>query len=62
MIEIIAKGGSDFKPDKKAAYSNSNYVLLSYILEKLYKKSYARVLEDEITRPLNLNNTFFGRK
>lgn len=62
MIEIIAKGGSDFKPDKKAAYSNSNYVLLSYILEKLYKKSYAQVLEDEITRPLNLNNTFFGRK
>jgi len=62
MLEIIAKGGSDFKPDEKAAYSNSNYVLLSYILEKLYKKPYARILEDEITQPLNLTNTFFGSK
>lgn len=62
MLEIIAKGSSDFKPDEKAAYSNSNYVLLSYILEKLYQKPYAKILEDEITKPLNLTNTFFGRK
>lgn len=62
MLEIIAKGGSDFKPDEKAAYSNSNYVLLSYILEKLYKKPYAEILEGEITKPINLNNTFFGSK
>ncbi|MEG1026786.1 MAG: serine hydrolase domain-containing protein, partial [Flavobacterium sp.] len=31
MIEIISKGGSDFTPDSKAEYSNSNYVLLTYI-------------------------------
>ncbi|GAA0749776.1 serine hydrolase domain-containing protein [Gaetbulibacter jejuensis] len=62
MVEIITQGGSDFNPDEKAAYSNSNYVLLSYILEKFYKKPYARILEDEIVRPLNLNHTFFGSK
>jgi len=62
MLKIIAKGGSDFKPDEKAAYSNSNYVLLSYILEKLYNKAYNQILEDKITKPLNLNNTFFGSK
>ena len=39
MIEIIANGKSDFEPNSKADYSNSNYVLLSYILEKTYKKS-----------------------
>ncbi|MGG5487857.1 serine hydrolase domain-containing protein [Gaetbulibacter sp. PBL-D1] len=62
MVNIITKGGSDFKPDEKAAYSNSNYVLLSYILEKLYNKPYNQILEDKITKPLNLNNTFFGSK
>ena len=62
MVKIIAKGGSDFNPNEKAAYSNSNYVLLSYILEKVYKKTYAKILEEEITKPLNLNNTFFGSK
>tara|TARA_R110002049_G_scaffold116643_2_gene269372 strand:+ start:5881 stop:7215 length:1335 start_codon:yes stop_codon:yes gene_type:complete len=62
MVNIIAKGGSDFNPNSKAAYNNSNYVLLSYILEKLYKKPFEKVLEDEITKPLSLNNTFFGSK
>ncbi len=62
MLEIISKGGSDFKPNEKVAYSNSNYLLLSYILEKLYEKPFANILEDEITVPLNLKNTFFGSK
>lgn len=62
MVNIITKGGSDFKPDEKAAYSNSNYVLLSYILEKLYRKPYGKILEDGIIKPLNLKNTFFGNK
>jgi D-alanyl-D-alanine carboxypeptidase len=34
MVEIITKIGSDFEPDSKADYSNSNFVLLTYILEK----------------------------
>ena len=29
MVEIITKAGSDFEPDSKAEYSNSNFVLLS---------------------------------
>ena len=44
MIEIIANGKSDFEPNSKADYSNSNYVLLSYILEKTYKKTYKELL------------------
>ena len=62
MVEIIARGGSDFEPDSKAQYSNSNFVLLSYILESLYKKPYAEILADRITRPLSLVNTHLGRK
>jgi len=40
MIEIISKGGSDFEPGTKAEYSNSNFVLLSYFLQRIYKKDY----------------------
>lgn len=62
MIEIIAKGKSDFEPGSKSDYSNSNYVLLSYILEKIYKKPYKDLVMAKIIQPLGLKNTYFGGK
>lgn len=62
MIAIISKFKSDFEPNSKAEYSNSNYVILSYILEKIYKKSYSAVLDSKIITPLGLKNTYFGNK
>lgn len=62
MVGIIAKSGSDFAPDTQSQYSNSNYVLLTYILEKCFKKSYAELLKEYITQPLGLENTYLGGK
>lgn len=62
LVKIIADYPSEFEPGTKFSYSNSNYVLLSFILEKLYRKSYAEVLNQKIIRPLGLNRTFFGKK
>lgn len=62
MVEIIATAGSDFQPDSKAEYSNSNFVLLSYILEKTFKKSYAELLQEYIVKPIGLTNTYLGGK
>ncbi|NNT73132.1 serine hydrolase [Flavobacterium sp. IMCC34852] len=62
MVAIIAKNKSDFEPDSKADYSNSNYILLSYILEKVYKKTYGEILTEKITKPLNLKNTYLGNR
>jgi len=62
MVGIIAKSGSDFVPDTQSQYSNSNYVLLTYILEKCFKKSYAELLKEYITQPLGLENTYLGGK
>ena len=62
MLKIITKAGSDFEPDSKAEYSNSNFLLLSYILEKVYEKSYSKILEEKIIKPAGLKNTFFGGK
>lgn len=62
MVDIISKLGSDFQPDSKAAYSNSNYVLLTYILEKTFKKSYSALLQERIVKPMGLTNTYvFGK-
>ncbi len=62
MVDVITKGGSDFEPNSKADYSNSNYVLLTFILEKSFKKPYAVLLEEYITKPLGLKNTYLGGK
>lgn len=62
MVEIIAKGGSDFEPDSKIGYSNSGFVLLTYILEKIFKKRYSELLQEHITKPLDLTDTYvFGK-
>ncbi len=62
MVGIIAKAGSDFQPGSKAEFSTPNYVLLSYILEKTFKKSYAEILQKYIIKPLGLTNTYSGGK
>jgi len=62
MIEIISKSASEFEPDTKTKYSNSNYALLTYILEKEFQKSYAELLKEHIIQPIELQNTYFGGK
>jgi len=61
MIAIIAKNKPDFVPDAKAQYSNSNFVLLGFIIEKLRKKAYAQVLSERIVTKVGLTDTYFGK-
>jgi D-alanyl-D-alanine carboxypeptidase len=60
LLKIIKEKGSDFEPGTKADYSNSNYLLLGHIIERISKMPYADVLKKRITSPLNLRNTYFG--
>ncbi len=53
---------SSFEPGTKHAYSNSNFVLLGYIAEKLDKKPYATILKQRITNKIGLKNTYYGSK
>jgi D-alanyl-D-alanine carboxypeptidase len=62
IVALIAKGGSDFTPNEKAAYSNSNYVLLGYIIEQLYSQSYKEILANQIVKKAGLKNTYYGDK
>ena len=62
MLEIIASSPNDFQPNSTAQYSNSNYLLLSYILEKVYNKTYSEILKEMIVNPIKLMNTYVGEK
>jgi len=48
MLKIIAGKKVDFEPDTKTAYSNSNYLLLGYIVEKICKCAYAEAVKNRI--------------
>ncbi len=60
-LQIIKKGGVDFKPGKKHEYSNTNYVVLSLIAEEIDKKYFSEILDARIVKPLNLTNTYYGK-
>lgn len=56
IFDEIIKQGVSFQPNEKVDYSNSGYFLLTKIVEKLYKKDYATIVAEKITKPLNINN------
>ena len=62
LLATVAAGGSIFEPNSKAAYSNSNYVLLTFILEEIHQKPFAIIVKEGITTPLGLANTYVGGK
>jgi D-alanyl-D-alanine carboxypeptidase len=62
LLEIFSKNKADFQPDEKASYSNTNFVLLGYIIEKITKQPYSKNLNDRITSKIGLSNTYYGSK
>jgi D-alanyl-D-alanine carboxypeptidase len=62
MLAIISKNTVDFQPDEKASYSNSNYVVLGYIIEKVSKQSYLKNLNKRVVSKVGLSNTYVGGK
>ncbi|MBK7093785.1 MAG: serine hydrolase [Saprospiraceae bacterium] len=49
----------EFNPADTANYSNTNYLLLSMIVEKAAGKSVSQVLHDEIFNPLAMNDSYY---
>jgi CubicO group peptidase (beta-lactamase class C family) len=49
----------DFEPGTQWNYSNSGYMLLGYIIEKVTKKTYEQIVRDYIFKPLKMNNSGF---
>ena len=62
LISKIVSGGISFEPDEKFEYSNSNYVLLTFIAEDISKRKFSELLQEMIVKPCNLKNTLIGDK
>ncbi|WP_160070014.1 serine hydrolase domain-containing protein [Sphingobacterium bovisgrunnientis] len=59
IINFFKNENNYFEPGTDYAYSNTNYVLLGFILQRLYNKSYNEILQQKICQPLNLQHTYF---
>lgn len=59
MIKIIARQPNKFAPGEKAQYSNSNYVLLGFIIEKLSGQTYSEQLQTRICDKIGLKRTAY---
>lgn len=62
MIDKIKSFKTEFEPGEKTEYSNSNFVLLGYILENLTGKQYPQLLKEMICDKLGLKNTYYMKK
>ncbi len=60
FLAYISNRKSDFAPGSAYAYSNTNYALLAFILEKVYQLPFALILEKKICQPLGLKNTYYS--
>jgi len=49
-----------WKPGERFAYSNPNYAILGYIIEKISGKSYSQYLTENILTPLGMMNSNFN--
>jgi D-alanyl-D-alanine carboxypeptidase len=57
LIELIANEPLLFPPGTSRSYSNTGYVLLGMLIEKISNRTYACYLDEEILRPLQLTAT-----
>jgi len=58
LIKPLYNMEPNFSPGEEFEYSVSNYLILSHILEFTYGKSYQTILDEQIAKPLGLENTF----
>ena len=62
MLYRIINNGTIFNVNEKREYSNTNYILLSYIAEKIEGKTFDIILNSRIVKPCDLKDTYFGGK
>jgi CubicO group peptidase (beta-lactamase class C family) len=62
LVTKICSYKSNFDPDDRSEYSNSNFILLSFIAEEIDKKSFDQIFAARISKPLGLKYTYIGDK
>lgn len=62
MLERIAGFEPAFEPGTTADYSNSNYMLLGYIIEDITKQRYKDAVAERVIKKAGLKNTYYYSK
>jgi len=62
LLAMMSKYQPDFEPGAKFEYSNSNYIVLGYLVEKLGKQPYAQALQKRVVTKASLKDTYYGGK
>ena len=62
LIALFKNKPLDFNPGEKYRYSNSGYILLGFIIEKITGKSYFQVVRENIFQPLGMDHSGFDFK
>ena len=60
VLEYALDLPANFKPGEEYEYCNTNYLLLSRLIDKVVGYSHHQYIKEEILIPLGLNNTFFS--
>jgi len=60
LLEVGARQEPLFAPGAAWGYSNTNYIALGLILQKVTNRSVRQLVEERISRPLGLSHTYLG--
>lgn len=59
---LVLKPKKDFEPNEKWEYSNTGYLTLATIIERVSGKTFGEYLNEKIFKPLDMKNTFVYRR
>jgi CubicO group peptidase (beta-lactamase class C family) len=59
LIREYAGGKLDFEPGTQYSYSNTGFVILGRVVEKVSGQPFGKFLTEQVLRPLGLNHTFY---
>jgi D-alanyl-D-alanine carboxypeptidase len=58
LVSRVSRQKLDFRPGRATEYSNTNYLVLGMIVERITGHSYAHEIRSRILRPLHLRHTW----
>jgi len=60
MLEFITQGGTSFEARERVEENPGNYLVLGYLLEKVYERPYDQILKRQIVDKLGLQRTYMA--
>ena len=58
MLEVIAQGGTSFEARERVEDNPGNYLVLGYMLEKVYERPFEEILKRQIVDKFGLQRTY----